>query len=178
MRAYLSKSGREIWHVDYFNWIVSPDQSRDQSLFISFSQMGFFMQAKYEYLCFYFFSAPLLHYFSWGGKIPPILSPMKLYTAKASFDEVSIPVKCLFSKRRGLYTVVWKYISVGLIDFIYLFIIGILCMELHIVFLSKHMMQISLGREKFDANSMYWDRTLVLSKHSISKQYILYTGAA
>lgn len=120
MQAYLSKSGREIWHVDYFNWIVSPDQSRDQSLFISFSQMVFFMQAKYEYLCFYFFSAPLLHYFSLWGKCIQFFPLWNYMLQKLPFDQVAIPIKCLFFKRGGLYTVAWNILLwVLLILFIY-----------------------------------------------------------
>lgn len=79
-------------------------------------------------------SAPLLHHFSLGGKISPVLSPVKLFTPKASFSQVAIPVKCLFSKSRSLYTVAWNVLLWVFLIFIYLFIIGILGMGLHMGF--------------------------------------------
>lgn len=50
---------------------------------------------------------------------------------KLPFDQVAIPIKCLFSLRGGLYTVAWNILLWVLLI---LFIIGILCMDLDMGF--------------------------------------------
>lgn len=129
MQAYLSKSGREIWHVDYFNWIVSPDQSRDQSLFISFSQMVFFMQAEYKYLCFYL-SLPLFYVtFLWGESFSSSF-PCEIIYCKSFLQPGCYPYKMsVLQKKRSVHCSL-EYIAY----WFYLFIRGILGMDLHMIF--------------------------------------------
>lgn len=85
----------------------------------------------------YAFTSPLSRFyinFLWGENFSSSFPCEAIYTAKASFNQVAIPVKCLFSRRRNLYTLAWNILLWVLLILFFLFIIGISCMDLHVGF--------------------------------------------
>lgn len=122
MQTYLSKSGREIWHVDYFNWIVSRISQEIRACSFIFLKCFSMWKCNTRIYPFCFLSVPLLHhYFSLGQNVSSSFLCETIHsTAKVSFDQVSITIKGLLFKNWGLYTLVQNMLlCVLLVAFIF-----------------------------------------------------------